>query len=134
MRSWPVGLAVGALVLGLTGASAAQEQVLALDVDKKAMLGANGQFAVVRVTASCPVGAELLESFVYVNQDGNSTEWGGVGVPCDGESHTVLVQVEPLDWTLRKGRASASGYLLLTSGESISPVARLTLKEWRHFG
>jgi hypothetical protein len=72
--------------------------------------------------------AELLESFVYVNQDGNSTEFGAVSVPSDGTRHTVMVTVTALDFLLVKGNASASGYMLLTSGETVSPVQRIKLR------
>ena len=65
---------------------------------------------------------------MYVNQDGHSTGFALVNVPCDGQPHTVSVNATALDFLLHKGKASASGYLLLTTGDSISPVQRLKLK------
>ena len=73
-------------------------------------------------------GAEVLEAFVYVNQDGNSTNFTGLRVTCDGQPHASNVTVTASGFLLHRGAASASGYLLLTSGESASPTQRLRLR------
>jgi hypothetical protein len=121
---------LGAVLVVLLGATAApaRAQSVQLDVARTATLVEAGQGALLRVSASCPAGAEILEAFVYVNQGGFSTEFGSVNVPCDGTTHTLEVRVTALDFVLHKGKASASGLLLLTTGESISPVQRLHLK------
>jgi hypothetical protein len=117
--------------LSLSCPASAAEPAFEMDIDHKAVLVDGGQVAVLEVAATCPAGAELLESFVYVNQDGFSTQWGTVNVPCDGMPHTRTVRAATLDFVLHKGKASASGYMLLTSGESISPGQRLHLKPAR---
>jgi hypothetical protein len=127
MSIWKAALVSAGLVTVLAAAPAVV-QGPEMEIAKKATLVDGGQGALLRVTAACPVGGELLESFVYVNQDGNSTEWGAVNIPCDGMPHSRTVRVTALDFTLHKGKASASGYMLLTSGETISPVQPLKLK------
>jgi len=128
LTSWSsVAGAVG-LVLALQAPASAVEPALRMSVSTRATLSADGQSALLRVRASCPEGAQLLESFLYVTQDGHSTQWGHVSVPCDGSKHTRVVRVNTLDFTLRPGEARASGYLLTTAGESISPTQRLKLK------
>ena len=128
-RAWKAVIAaalLGPVVVSLAAPAAAQG--LALDVAKKAHLVGGGETALVVVTAECPAGGELLEAFVYLNQDGHSTQFGGINIPCDGEPHTVTASVTALDFTLHPGKASASGYMLLTTGQSISPSFPVRLR------
>jgi hypothetical protein len=118
-----------AAVLALSLPSPAVAQVLELKVAKKATIVNGGQGVVLTTIAVCPAGGELLEAFVYVNQDGFSSEFGFLNVPCDGAPHMSTVEVTALDFLFHKGKASASGYMLLTSGETISPVQPLKLKK-----
>ena len=94
-----------------------------MTVGRKATIVAEGQRARLEVTASCPSGDEVLEAFVYVNQDGRSTQPAGIGLACDGEPHLATVETAALDFELRRGKASASGFILLASGASISPAS-----------
>jgi hypothetical protein len=119
-------LTAAALALALS--SPATAQGLELRIDKKATIVDGGQGVLVTITTTCPAGGELLEAFVYVNQDGFSSEWGFLNSPCDGTPHESTVEVTALDFLFHKGKASASGYMLLTSGESISPVQPLKLR------
>ena len=115
-------------LLSFTGAAPAPSDALELRIDKKAVLVNDGQAVTLRVTASCPAGAELLESFVYVNQNGFSTQFGFFNVPCDGTRHKATATATALDFVLEPGKASASGFMLLTTGESISPTQRIMLR------
>lgn len=126
-----LGLFLGfglAIATDVGAASAQKTGRLDMKIANNAILIDGGRSARLTVTASCPVGGELLESFVYVNQGGSSTQFGAVNVPCDGRRHEVTVTVTALDFELEEGKASASGFMLLTSGESISPVRKIRLR------
>jgi hypothetical protein len=101
-----------------------------LEIEKKVTLLSGGEQAVVEVTAVCPVGERILEAFVYINQGGFSTQFGFFTVPCDGEEHERTVTVTALDFTLERGKASVSGFLLLANenADSISPVQKVRLR------
>jgi hypothetical protein len=45
----------------------------AFEVDSKARLVDAGQAGDVQVTVTCPAGAEVLEAFLYMSQDGNQS-------------------------------------------------------------
>jgi hypothetical protein len=98
-------------------------------VERKATLVDGGSGVLLEVTTTCPEGNEVVEAFVYVNQDGNSSEWGAIPIACDGVPHSGSSEVRTIDFVFHKGGASASGYILLSSGQSISPVFDLKLKK-----
>jgi hypothetical protein len=82
----------------------------------------------VRVTATvtCTSGGEVLEAFLYVVQRQGSqflnSEFAFFSPICDGTPHTFTVTVEAGEGqTFRRGRASVSSFVLLTSGASTSP-------------
>jgi hypothetical protein len=128
-RTLAAVIAIIALV-SFTGAAPVPSDGPELRMDKKAVLVNGGQAATLSVTAGCPAGAAILEAFVYVNQNGFSTGPAPVNVPCDGALHEVTVTTTALDFTLVRGKASASGFMLLTTGDSISPSKRIQLREW----
>jgi hypothetical protein len=72
-----------------------------------------GSAAMVKVATACPRGWEVLESFVYLVQDGNQSLEGFFSPACDGARHAYLVRVDAIDFTFRQGEATASAYILL---------------------
>jgi hypothetical protein len=65
-------IGLGALLLA---PRAAAQEALAVEVAPTARLIQGGKAVVVQVTVTCPTGAEVLEAFLYVNQDGNQGEF-----------------------------------------------------------
>jgi hypothetical protein len=53
-----------------------------------------GKAVVVQVTVTCPTGGEVLEAFLYVNQDGNQGEFAFFQPICDGSAHTMTVPAQ----------------------------------------
>ncbi|HEX9410591.1 MAG TPA: hypothetical protein VF986_02710 [Actinomycetota bacterium] len=73
----------------------------------------DGSAAMVRVATVCPRGWGVLESFVYLVQDGNQSFEGFFTPSCDGARHAYKVRVEAVDFTFHQGEATASAYILL---------------------
>jgi hypothetical protein len=118
---------VAAGIALLPGPAAAQD--LSIEFAKKARIVESGGAAIVDIRAICPPGEEILEAFVYLGQDGFSSDFAFFGVACDGEWHALTLRVPATeDFRFHKGKAQASGYLLLTNDTSTSPVARVKLK------
>jgi hypothetical protein len=65
------------------------------------------------VAGMCSRGADVLESYVYINQDGFSTESATIPLGCDGSVHRSMVLVPMADVRLHKGPATASAYALV---------------------
>jgi len=128
-RLLSVVLAVAALVL-LPPVGALAQDVLALEIAKKATLTEGGQTVLVTVTVTCPAGSEVLEAFVYVVQDvnQNTSQFAGLPLVCDGVARMLTVRVLALDMPFHTGKARVSGYILLTSGVSISPTAQIKIR------
>jgi len=76
---------------------------------------------------TCPTGAEELEAFLYVNQDGNQGEFAFFQPICDGSPHTFMARAQAVGFRYHVGEATVSGYVLLTSGASTSPIQTVTL-------
>jgi hypothetical protein len=72
----------------------------------------------IRVAGMCTPGADVLESFVYVNQDGFSTESSPIPLRCDGSLHRSKVLVPMADVPLHKGPATASAYALVVDPDT----------------
>ena len=117
-------IALGALLLA---PRAAAQESLAVDIAPTARLVKGGKAAVVQVTVTCPTGAEVLEAFLYVNQDGNQGEFAFFQPICDGTPHTFMVRAQAVGFRYHVGEATVSGYVLLTSGASTSPTQTVTL-------
>jgi hypothetical protein len=107
---------------------AAAQGSLAFEVAKKATLIDGGQAVELQVTVTCPTGGVVLEAFVYVTQDGNESQFAPVQPICDGTPHNFTVRAHALDFLFHRGKARASGYLLLTTGESTSPTRVIKLR------
>jgi hypothetical protein len=86
-----------------------------------------GKAVVVQVTVTCPTGAEVLEAFLYVNQDGNQGNFASFQPICDDTPHTFMLRAQALGFRYHVGAAQASAFVLLTSGASTSPTQTATL-------
>ena len=128
MASRPrVAAAFLAFMMSLHGAAFAVAQELSVDVADRARLLDCATAALVGLTVSCPAGGEVLESFVYITQTGIQSEFAPLAVTCDGVARKTLSRVSLLEGAFRKGAAQASAYVLLTSGDSVSPAEQVTL-------
>jgi hypothetical protein len=72
----------------------------------------------IRTGGLCSPGAIVLESFVYVNQDGYSTEPASLPLSCDGRVHRSVVLVPKADVPLHEGAASVSAYALVSDPDT----------------
>ncbi|HYH27273.1 MAG TPA: hypothetical protein VEA19_00680 [Actinomycetota bacterium] len=119
-----------AVALSVAVAGPALAQGLSIQVGKKAQLFGGREGVRLQVTTTCPEGAVPLEGFIYVTQRGIESDFGGLPLICDGEPHTGTVSVHTFDdLKFKKGKANWSGYILLESGESISPSGTVQLKK-----
>jgi hypothetical protein len=118
---------VGVLVMLVASRAAAQE-TLAFEIAKRARLVDGGQAVEVQVTVTYPAGAEVLEAFLYVTQDGNQSQFTFFQPVCDGNAHTFTVRTQAVDFVFHRGKARVSGYLLLATGESTSPSRVVKLR------
>lgn len=107
--------------------TAAPATPLSMEIGKRAVL-LRDDSVLLEVTATCPDGAVPLEAFVYVVQDDADSEFGFPSIVCDGNPHRSSVRVLPLDGVFHKGKAQASGYLLLESGENVSAGRRVHIR------
>ena len=119
---------VVAAVVALGSATVASAAVSA-EIAKKGDIIQGGAAVLVDVTVACSAGSEVLEAFVYVVQDGNTSQFAGLPVVCDGTAQTVTVRVPTLEMPFQTGKARASGYVLLTTGDSISFGARIKIRD-----
>jgi hypothetical protein len=118
---------VGVMTVLLVPRAAAQE-TLAFQIGKKATLVDGGQAVDVQATVTCPAGAEVLEAFLYVTQDGNQSQFASLQPVCDGAPHTFTVRAQAVGFVFHRGKAQVSGYLLVTTGEAISPTGDIRLR------
>lgn len=126
MRWW-LTLAVVGGALTAPGAQAQTDPVSA-SIGRFAELIEEGTVQV-SVTVTCPSGAAALESFVYVTDNGSSSQFASFSPICDGSAHTFVVAVAAGPGrTFRRGPAQASGYVLLNSGASTSPSRRVIIR------
>jgi hypothetical protein len=126
LRILVVLIALGALRIA---PRAAAQEALAVEIAPTARLVQGGKAVAVQVTVTCPTGAEVLEAFLYVNQDGNQGEFAPLQPICDGSPHTFTVLAQPgTDFRYHAGQAQVSAFVLLTSGASTSPSQAVTLQ------
>jgi hypothetical protein len=81
----------------------------------------------VQVTVTCPTGAEVVEAFLYVNQDGHQGQFASFQPSCDDTPHTFTVRAQADSFRYHLGEAQVSAYvayLLL----STSPTQTVTLQ------
>jgi hypothetical protein len=126
LRTLVVLLGLGVLLLV---PRAAAQETLAVEIAPTARLVQGGKAVAVQVTVTCPTGAEVLEAFLYVNQDGNQGQFASFQPICDDTLHTFTVLAQPgFGFRYHVGQAQVSGYVLLTSGTSTSPSQTVTLQ------
>jgi hypothetical protein len=128
LRILVVLIGLGTLLLA---PRAAAQEALAVEIAPTARLIRGGKAVVVQVTVTCPTGAEVLEAFLYVNQDGNQGQFASFQPTCDGNPHTFMVPAQAGDFRYHVGQATVSAFVLLTSGASTSPTQTVTLQH-RH--
>ena len=125
LRILVVLLGLGALLLA---PRAAAQEALVVEIAPTARLLQGGKAVAVQVTVTCPTGAEVLEAFLYVNQDGTQGQFASFQPICDGSPHTFTVRAEPQSgFRYHVGEAQVSAFVLLTSGMSTSPGQTVTL-------
>jgi hypothetical protein len=64
-----------------------------------------GKAVVVQVTVTCPAGAEVLEAFLYVTQDGNQSQFASFQPICDDTPHTFTVRAQAVGFRFQVGEA-----------------------------
>jgi hypothetical protein len=110
-----------ALVVG-SWAAPARASTSALQVEvlmgPRAKIGPGGAAARLPVEGICTSGAEVLEAFAYITQDGHTTSMGSFPLVCDGTRHRWLVEVRAFDAPLHPGAATASAYALVTNSQT----------------
>ena len=125
LRILVVLIGLGALLLA---PRAAAQEALVVEIAPTARLLQGGKAVAVQVTVTCPTGAEVLEAFLYVNQDGTQGQFASFQPICDGSPHTFTVRAEPQSgFRYHVGEAQVSAFVLLTSGMSTSPGQTVTL-------
>ena len=83
----------------------------------------------VSITVTCQTGASILESFLYKVQRASTSQFAFFNPTCDGTPHTHVVTVRPEEGiTFRRGPAPTLGYVLLTSGEAVSPTRKIVVR------
>lgn len=112
--AWFIALvmAAAAAVLPLTSVEAR----VAVEIAPSAALIGGGEAVAVTVTVACaPPRLQVLEAFVYVTQDGSTTNFAPIPVTCAGRRQTSTVRVTrgPDQPLLHTGSAQASAYVLL---------------------
>jgi hypothetical protein len=128
LRILVVLIGLGALLLA---PRAAAQEALAVEIAPTARLIQGGKAVVVQVTVTCPTGAEVLEAFLYVNQDGNQGQFAFFQPICDDTSHTFTVRARADSFRYHVGEATVSAFVLLTSGASTSPSQTVTIHRGR---
>jgi hypothetical protein len=117
-------IGLGALLLA---PRAAAQEAPVVEIAPTARLLQGGKAVGVQVTVTCPTGAEVLEAFLYVNQDSNQGEFAFFQPICDGTPNTFVVLASAVGFRYHVGQAQVSGYVLLTSGVSTSPSQTVTV-------
>jgi len=103
----------------LGGPAEAPRVHLTLPVAAKILGGGTG--AKIQIRGICTAGAEVLEAFVTIDQDGFTSQMGAIPLVCDGASHRWRVPIRAGDQPFHPGLATASGYALVLdpgSGET----------------
>ncbi len=73
---------------------------------------AAAQTVTIQVTVTCPKKQQVQEAFVYVTQDGYTSQFAGIGIQrCKGRPVTYTLTVRPLEQPFHRGEASASSYV-----------------------
>ena len=124
---------IGVLVAGVVVALAPPAHgagVVSMRIGPRVDLVDGGAGAVVDVRARCGAGLNVLEAFVYVVQDGRTSQFAPVPVTCDGRWHQAEVRAAAVDFVFSEGPARVSGYLLVSTaqGSSVSPTREVQVR------
>lgn len=117
-------LALGLLVavLGDTPPAGAKASDLGLRVEvrvgRMGKIVDGGTAVLVRVAGICSSGAEVLEAFVTVSQEGVSSDMGFFPLTCDGAPHVFTARISAFDGTFSPGDAFASAYALIVDPDT----------------
>jgi hypothetical protein len=125
LRILVVLIGLGALLLA---PRATAQEAPAVEIAPTARLVKGGKAVAVQVTVTCEAGAEVLEAFLYVNQDGNQGQFAFFQPICDGSPDTFRVRAQAVGFRYHVGQAQASAFVLLSSGASTSPAQTVTLQ------
>jgi hypothetical protein len=104
--------------LGLTSQPVSANPVVLVQLKHNAVL-VDGNTVRVTVAVKCAPVGEVLEAFLYVTQDGNQSQWGGIPVVCNNQPHKHVVNVSAFAETpFYRGNATATAYVLLYDPET----------------
>ena len=126
MRKLVVAVAFIGSMLLIAAPVAAQAPTMTIGPEGKII--ASGRTVIIEVTWSCASGEEAIEAFAYVTQDGHQSRFAGFPATCDGTLHTHRLRVHATDFEFHRGAARGSGYLLTSSGQSVSPGQEMQLR------
>ena len=85
--------------------------------------------ALVTLRVTAPAGAEVLEAFIYLVQDGEQTAF--TPFHPTGDEHPELITVRVPSDDLEVGDARVSGYFLLSTGQAVNIVGDVHLTPFR---
>jgi hypothetical protein len=106
------------------------QEPLIVEIAPTARLVQGGKAVAVQVTVTCPTGAEVVEAFLYVNQDGHQGQFASFQPSCDDTPHPFTVRAQADSFRYHLGEAQVSAYvayLLLSNLTSTSPTQTVTL-------
>ncbi len=105
-------------------AVSAEGKVVA-DLAESATLVGAGEAADIEVTVTCPKRHDVLEAFVYITQDGYTSQFAGIGIKkCKGKPVTYTVRVRAFEDTpFHRGGASASSYVVVYSADGSETIS-----------
>ncbi len=92
----------------------AEAQAVTVQLGSEATLIERGQAVLLPVQVSCPKKYVTLEAFVYVTQDGNTSQFAGIPLVCEKKLQTFIVRVPAFEEApFHTGAANATAYVLL---------------------
>lgn len=94
---------------------------LSASIGKSAKLMAGGQTVELKVKVRCSTeDFEVLESFVYLGQDGNESDFGFFTPACGGNPamQVFRVRVSAFDFPFHSGEATATAFILLINPDT----------------
>ena len=95
---------------------ASAQQRLSVNIGKTATLVDGGQAVELRVKTVCAIeGVQVLEAFVYVTQNGNTSQFAPISVSCGDvpRPQKSIVRIPALEFLFQEGAANASAYVLV---------------------
>ena len=121
-------LAVAVLTVALAAPAAVTRRAITVraEIAPTATLVEGGQAVDVTVGVACGPGrVDILEAFVYVTQDGNTSQFAGIPVRCSSPNRLrwYVVRVRPLESRFHAGEARASGYVLVIDDRNMTTVS-----------